>query len=78
MKQMSNDHLIQLAADFKRYKEIGIPADYFGRDVLYNHSNSLPSVRRQELQHLHLLTRSHTKTSSLRQFDKTSDDHPLM
>ena len=72
---MSNEHLVQLAADFKRYKETGIPADHFGRDALYNHINSLPSVRVQELQHMHLLTQQHSKTHSLRQFNKTSDDH---
>lgn len=74
-KQMSSEHLAQLAADFKRYKETGIPADHFGRDAPYNHVNSLPSVRLQELQHLHLLTKPLSKTRSSRQFNKTSDDH---
>ena len=74
-EQMSNKHLTQLAADFKRYKETGIPADHFGRDAPYNHVNSLPSVRLQELQHLHLLTQQKSKTHSSRQFNKTSDDH---
>lgn len=74
-EQMSNEHLAQLAADFKRYKETGIPADHFGRDAPYNHVNSLPSVRLQELQHLHLLIQAQSKTRSLRQFNKTSDDH---
>ena len=53
-EQMSNEHLIQLAADFKHYKETGVPADHFGRDAPYNHINSLPSVRLQELLHLYL------------------------
>ena len=74
-EQMSDEHLIQLASDFKRYKETGIPAENFGRDAPYNHMNSLPSVRLQELQHLHLLTQPDSKTRSLRQFNKTSDDH---
>jgi len=74
-EQMSNGHLIQLVADFKRYKETGVPADHFGRDAPYNHINSLPSVRLQELQHLHLLIQPQSKTRSLRQFNKTSDDH---
>ena len=74
-EQMSNEHLIQLAADFKRYKETGVPADHFGRDAPYNHINSLPSVRLQELQHMHLLTQPLSKTCSLRQFNKTSDNH---
>jgi hypothetical protein len=52
-EQMSSEHLAQLTADFKCYKETGIPADHFGRDAPYNHVNSLPSVRLQELQHLH-------------------------
>ena len=58
---MSNAHITQLAADFKRYKETGVPADHFGRDAPYNHINSLPSVRLQKLQHLHLLTPPHAK-----------------
>ncbi len=74
-EQMSNEHLSQLVADFKRYKETGVPADHFGRDAPYNHVNSLPSVRLQELQHLHLLIQPQSKTRSSRQFNKTSDDH---
>ena len=72
---MSNENLIQLAADFKHYKKTGVPADHFGRDAPYNHINSLPSVRLQELQHLHLLTQPLSKIRSSRQFNKTSDDH---
>jgi len=74
-EQMSDEHLINLAADFKRYKETAVPADRFGRDAPYNHMNSLPSVRLQKLQHLHILSQVQSKTECLRQFNKTSDDH---
>ena len=74
-EQMSDTYITQLAVDFKRYKETGVPADHFGRDAPYNHINSLPSVRLQELQHLHLLTPPLVKKPSLRQFNKTSDTH---
>ena len=74
-EQMSDAHLSQLAADFKRYKESGVPAEHFGRDAPYNHISSLPSVRFQELQHLHLLTQPLGKSRSSRQFNRTSDNH---
>ncbi len=74
-EQMSSEHLAQLASDFKRYKETGVPAGHFGRDAPYNHVNSLPSVRLQELQHLHLLIQPQNQTQNSRQFNKTSDDH---
>ena len=42
------DELSQLVADFKRYKETGVPPTTFGRDALYDHPHNLPSVRQAE------------------------------
>lgn len=74
-KQMTPTELEQLEKDFVRYKDVGIPAGCFGRDALYNHVNSLPSVLSSELKHIHILTPAHAQGSKGRQFDKTSDDH---
>ncbi len=73
--QMTSEELDQLGKDFAQYKESGIPADYFGRDALYNHINSSPLVRSSELQHIHILTPANAPTDRRRQFNKTSDDH---
>ncbi len=72
---MTPTELGQLETDFVQYKDTGIPADHFGRDALYNHVNSLPSVLSNELKHIHLLTSVHRQGNKVRQFDKTSDDH---
>ncbi|VAW51425.1 hypothetical protein MNBD_GAMMA06-1195 [hydrothermal vent metagenome] len=74
-KQATPTELEQLEKDFARYKETGIPADCFGRDVLYNHVNSLPSVLSAELKHIHLLPSAHKSVNTTRQFNKTSDNH---
>ena len=73
--QMTPEELGQLSKDFEQYKESCIPADYFGRDALYNHINSSPLVLSSELQHIHILTPSKALTDKRRQFNKTSDDH---
>ncbi len=74
-EQTTPTELEQLEKDFVRYKDAGIPADCFGRDALYNHVNSLPSVLSSELKHVHLLAPAHKQGKKVRQFDKTSDDH---
>jgi mRNA interferase YafO len=50
--------------------------DLFGRDVPYNHPNTLPSVKAEELWHIHLLDgESSWPAHCKKQDDKTSDDH---
>jgi mRNA interferase YafO len=39
-QQLGKGELEQLVADFKRYKETGIPAACFGRDVPYDHPHN--------------------------------------
>ncbi len=74
-KQTTPTELNQLEKDFVQYKNTGIPANCFGRDALYNHVNSLPSVLSAELKHIHILTPAHKPANAVRQFNKTSDDH---
>lgn len=74
-EQTTPEELEQLEKDFRRYKETGVPSDCFGRDALYDHANSLPSVLSAQFQHIHLLTAVTTQNSTTRQFNKTSDDH---
>ena len=52
---MTPEELGQLSKDFEQYKESCIPADYFGRDALYNHINSSTLVLSSELQQIHIL-----------------------
>ena len=51
---LSDDELNSLVEDFKSYKLTGIAPMYFGRDVLYDHPNTLPIVLTEEVQHIHL------------------------
>ena len=48
-QQLGKRELEQLAADFKHYKETGIPAACFGRDVPYDHQHTLSSVRNNSI-----------------------------
>jgi mRNA interferase YafO len=75
MGQMTADELEALAADFKEYKQTGIPADYFGRDVPYNHPNGLPLLREEEVSHLHLAEHPRQWPIHRVQFYRTSDKH---
>jgi mRNA interferase YafO len=71
----------QLFRDFKNYLLSGhhlasIPVGQFGRDVLYDHPNTLAAVRLAGLRHVHVLPVSvieRVKSSS--KFRATSDVH---
>jgi len=74
-QQLGKRELEQLAADFKRYKETGIPAACFGRDVPYDHPHTLSSVRSEDLMHLHLAEGAQHWTGRQAQYNRTSDQH---
>ena len=74
-QQLGKRELEQLAADFKRYKETGIPATCFGRDVPYDHPHTLPSVRSEDLMHLHLAEGAQQWAGRQAQYNRTSDHH---
>ncbi len=64
-----------LKEDFKQYKESGIIPSNFGRDAAYNHPNTLPSVRQEEVYHVHLEEAGYPWNVRAVQFYKTSDTH---
>ena len=74
-QQLSEDEAGQIAADFRQYKETGVPASYFGRDAPYDHPNTLPSVRAECVMHLHLDDGRQYWDARRPQYDHTSDDH---
>lgn len=74
-EQLSEDELTALIDDFRQYKLTGVIPDIFGRDELYNHPNSLPIIKAEEVQHIHLLDGEKRWPSYTIQFYKTSDEH---
>lgn len=75
-RQLDPEELKCLEDDFRHYKANGVLPDLFGRDVPYNHPNTLPSVKAEELWHIHLLEgESSWPAHCKKQDDKTSDDH---
>ena len=82
-KQLTKEELQALESDFRRYKQLNHIPCAFGRGVLYDHPNTLPSVREEEIRHIHTidpqdwhivrayreLNRNNLYTSILRQFD---------
>jgi mRNA interferase YafO len=73
-EQLTVDELVQLVEDFRQYKETTIPANYMGRDIPYDHMNTLPSVKREHVMHLHLKDGSQD-WSGKNQYYRTSDKH---
>ena len=64
-----------LKEDFRRYKASGVPPSNFGRDAEYNHPNTLPSVRRERVAHIHLEEPDQPWDVDIAQFHKTSNIH---
>lgn len=67
--------LTALKDDFKKYKESGNPPGNFGRDVLYNHPNSLPILHQEKVSHIHLEEPDEPWHFRVLQFNRTSDTH---
>lgn len=61
--------------DFKKYKESGKLPGNFGRDVLYNHPNTLPIVLQEKISHIHLEDPDKPWHFRTLQFNRTSDIH---
>lgn len=68
---LNKTELDLLENDFRIYKEAGHLPDLFGRDVPYDHPNTLPILKQEEVQHLHLLKQPIRQV----QFYRTSDKH---
>ncbi len=67
--------LAALKDDFKKYKESGKLPGNFGRDVLYNHPNTLPIVLQEKISHIHLEDPDKPWHFRTLQFNRTSDIH---
>jgi len=72
---LSSEELDALIDDFKSYKMTGIVPDSFGRDVPFDHPNSLPIVLVEEIQHIHLGSEDKPLPLTKIQFYQTSDHH---
>jgi len=67
--------LANLERDFKKYKVEGMQPDTFGRDALYDHPHSLPSIRQEEVRHIHLQDERSDWNIRTIQYYRTSDTH---
>ena len=73
--QLTKDELNQLTDDFKRYKATDISPENFGRDVLYDHPNTLPVLKAEQVQHIHLGSEDIPLPFNRVKFHQTSDVH---
>jgi mRNA interferase YafO len=74
-KVLTEEELNALVDDFKSYKLTGNTPDNFGRDVPYDHPDTLPIILAEEVQHIHLGSEDKPLPLKKVQFYKTSDIH---
>lgn len=74
IETLPKDELEALTNDFRRYKETGQKPDIFGRDEVYDHPDTLPILKSEEVKHIHLAASDAPFLSSI-QFYQTSDKH---
>ena len=74
-KVLTEVELNALVDDFKSYKLTGNTPEHFGRDVPYDHPNTLPIILAEEVQHIHLGSEDKPLPLKKIQFYKTSDIH---
>ena len=74
-KVLTEEELNALVDDFKSYKLTSNTPDNFGRDVPYDHPNTLPIILAEEVQHIHLGSEDKPLPLKKVQFYKTSDIH---
>lgn len=72
---LSNEELQQLVADFKQYKNTGVPPARFGRDALFDHPHTLPSVLAERIMHIHVDDGEQNWDQRNSQYSRTSDYH---
>ncbi len=72
---MTDEELNALVDDFKSYKLTGNAPECFGRDVPYDHPNTLPILLVEEIQHIHLGSKDKPLPLKKIQFYQTSDIH---
>lgn len=54
MDSLTESEINALTKDFKHYKETRQKPTFFGRDEAYDHPNTLPILRSEEVKHIHL------------------------
>jgi mRNA interferase YafO len=74
-QQLTVQELEDLVADFRDYKTSGQLPAVFGRDALYDHPNTYPLVRAEQVAHIHLAKTAQGWPVRLLQFRRTSDIH---
>ena len=74
-QMLTTEELDALVGDFKSYKLTGNAPESFGRDVPYDHPNTLPIVLAEEIQHIHLGSEDKPLPLKKIQFYQTSDIH---
>lgn len=72
---LTDEELDALVDDFKSYKLTGNAPDHFGRDVPYDHPNTLPIILAEEVQHIHIGSEDKPLPIKKIQFHRTSDIH---
>jgi mRNA interferase YafO len=72
---LTNEEMLALSKDFKGYKATRIIPEYFGRDVAYDHPNTLPLIQIEKVQHIHLGSEDKPLNLKTLQFHRTSDIH---
>lgn len=74
MDSLTESEINALTKDFKHYKETGQKPAFFGRDEAYDHPDTLPILRSEEVKHIHLAANDAPFLSAI-QFYQTSDKH---
>lgn len=74
-KALAEEDLNHLVIDFREYKSSGKLPKNFGRDVSYDHPNTLAVIRAEEVHHIHLSSTDTPFPTGKIQFYKTSDIH---
>ncbi|CAG9001792.1 MAG: mRNA interferase toxin YafO [Candidatus Celerinatantimonas neptuna] len=72
---MQADELNQLVNDFRLYKGSHLLPATFGRDVFYDHLNTLNILKIEEVKHIHLASQETPWKPKTEQYNKTSDHH---
>lgn len=73
-EQGEAEALEALILDFEDYKRTGDVPRHFGRDVPYDHPSTPPTVRFEQVKHLHLVDGANPSLHTV-QFRRTSDVH---
>jgi mRNA interferase YafO len=75
MEQLTDEQADQLVTDFRNYKQHGLLPDTFGRDAGYDHPNTPPLLKAEQLRHIHLLPDTSLPDQNTPQYRRTSDVH---